>query len=135
MYRMLWLLPMLASLLTGCATLQPGDDEVAGLHERIRSGEAVAVGEQVRVTTRDGGERTLTVTAVDGDVLYGLEAIDDLPPEAAVDPGEEIGIAIGDIVHVEHVGAGPGPTADDFRNALFLFAIGVMAVIAAFANF
>jgi hypothetical protein len=134
MYRMLRLLPTLACLLTGCATLQSADDDVAGLHERIRSGEAVAVGEQVRVTTRDGGERTLTVTAVDGDVLYGLEAIDDLPPEAAVDPGE-IGIAIRDIVYVEHVGAGPGPTADDFRNALFLFAIGVMAVIAAFANF
>ena len=63
------------------------------------------------------------------------EAVDDLPPVASQDTGEVIGIAIGDIVHVEHVGAGPGPTADDFRNALFLFAIGVMAVIAAFANF
>jgi hypothetical protein len=135
MYRMLWLLPTLACLLTGCATLQPDGDEVAGLQERIRSGEAVAVGEQVRVTTRDGGERTLTVTAVDGDVLFGLEAVDDLPPDAAQDSGEVVGIAIGDIVHVEHAGAGPGPTADDFRNALFLFAIGVMAVIAAFANF
>ena len=109
--------------------------DVVGLQERIRSGEAVAVGEQVRVATRDGGEHTLTVTAVDGDVLYGLEAVDDLPPEAAMDTGEVVGIAIGDIVHVEPVGAGPGPTADDFRNAMFLFAIGVMAVIAAFANF
>jgi hypothetical protein len=135
MLRILWLLPMLACLLPGCATLQPDGDDVAGLQERIRSGEAVAVGEQVCVTTRDGGERTLTVTAVDGDVLYGLETIDDLPPDAAADNGETVGIAIGDIVHVEQVGSGPGPTADDFRNALFLFAIGVMAVIAAFANF
>lgn len=135
MYRMLFLLPMLACLLTGCATLQPADDDVAGLQERIRSGEAVDVGEQVRITTRDGGEYTVTATAVDGDILYGREAVDDLPPAASQDTGEVIGIAIGDIVHVEHVGAGPGPTADDFRNALFLFAIGVMAVIAAFANF
>ena len=135
MYRMLWLLPMLACLLTGCATLQPADDDVAGLQEQIRSGEAVAMGEQVRVTTRDGGEYTVTATAVDGDVLYGREAVDDLPPDAAQDSGEVIGIAIGDIVLVEHVGVGPGPTADDFRNALFLFAIGVMAVIAAFVNF
>ena len=135
MYRMLWLLPMLACLLTGCATLQPADDDVAGLQEQIRSGEAVAMGEQVRVTTRDGGEYTVTATAVDGDVLYGREAVDDLPTAVSQDTGEVIGIAIGDIVHVEHVGAGPGPTADDFRNALFLFAIGVMAVIAAFVNF
>jgi hypothetical protein len=135
MCRMLCLLPMLACLLTGCATLQPADDDVPGLQERIRSGEAVDVGEQVRVTTRDGGKYTVTVTAVDGDILYGREAVDDLPPVASQDTGEVIGIAIGDIVHVEHVGAGPGPTADDFRNALFLFAIGVMAVIAAFANF
>jgi hypothetical protein len=135
MCRMLWLLPMLACLLTGCATLQPADDDVPGLQERIRSGEAVDVGEQVRVTTRDGGKYTVTVTAVDGDILYGREAVDYLPPVASQDTGEVIGIAIGDIVHVEYVGAGPGPTADDFRNALFLFAIGVMAVIAAFANF
>jgi hypothetical protein len=135
MYRMLWLLPMLACLLPGCATLQSDGDDVAGLQEGIRSGEAVAVGEQVYITTRDGGERTLTVTAVDADVLYGLETVDDLPPDAAQGTGEVVGIAIGDIVHFEQVGAGPGPTADDFRNALFLFAIGVMAVIAAFVNF
>ena len=135
MYRMLWLLPMLTCLLTGCATLQPADDDVAGLQERIRSGEAVAVGELVRVTTRDGAQHMLTVTAVDGDVLYGREAVDDLPPDAEADTGEAVGIAIGDIARLVHAGAGPGPTADDFRNALFLFAIGVMAVIAAFVNF
>ena len=91
MCRMLCLLPMLACLLTGCATLQPADDDVPGLQERIRSGEAVDVGEQVRVTTRDGGKYTVAVTAVDGDILYGREAVDDLHLHQCLEPTQLAG--------------------------------------------
>jgi hypothetical protein len=133
-----WLLTMLALLLSACASLQPVNDDAARLQEQIRDGEVIAAGDRVRITTRDGTVRVILVSALDGGLVHGYEESpghDDLPRGVPDDDAPVVDIAIEDIVRIEDMNAVAGIPAEDFRNALFLFAIGVMMIIAAFANF
>jgi hypothetical protein len=132
------LLLLLVLLLSACASLQPADGDAARLQEQIRSGEAIAVGDRIRITTRTGAERGIVVSAVDDGYVHGYEEspeYDELPQTAPGDDAPVIDIAIEDIVHVEAAQAEAGASGGDLKDALFLFAIGVGMVIAAFANF
>jgi len=138
MLRTKWLLTMLALLLSACASLQPVDDDAARLQEQIRDGEVIAAGDRVRITTRNGAGRVILVSEVGGGSVHGYEESsghDDLPRGAPDDDAPVVDIAIEDIVRIEGMNAEAGIPAEDFKNALFLFAIGVMMIIAAFANF
>ncbi len=132
------LLLMLVLVLSACASLQPADGDVARLQEQIRSGEAIAVGDRIHITTRNGAERGIVVSAVDDGYVHGYEEspeYDELPQAAPGDDAPVVDIAIEDIVRVEAAEAEAGVSGGDLKDALFLLAIGVGMVIAAFVNF
>lgn len=137
MLRMTWLLMLLTLLLPGCASLQPTDSDVDRLQEQIRSGEAIAVGERVCITTRDGAGRCIHVSAVDDDYVHGYTDSwenDDLPQSAPDEWEPVVEVDIEDIARLDSLDA-PGTATGDFRNVVSLIILGVGMIIANFANF
>jgi translation initiation factor IF-1 len=85
---------LLGSLLVSCTTLRPIDVDAVTLHQKIRSGDVVKVGDTIRAITIDGKAHLIYVTAVDNNVVIGH------PPDTASD-GADITLPIDDIVLVE----------------------------------
>lgn len=137
MLRTTWLLMVLTLLLPGCASLQSNDIEADRLQEQVRSGEVIAAGDQVCITTRNGAEYCLLVSAVDEDYVHGYEDsrdYDDLPQSTPDDEAPAVEVAIEDIARIDTLEAS-GTATGDFRNVLSLIFLGVGMIIAAFANF
>jgi hypothetical protein len=137
MLRTTWLLMVLTLLLTGCAPLQSTDSNADRLQEQIRSGEAIAAGDKVCITTHNGVERCLSVSAVDDDYVHGYadsRESDDLPQSMPDDEVPDVEVAIEDIVRIDSLEASSTATGD-FRNVLSLIFLGVGMIIANFANF
>lgn len=138
MLRTTWLLMALILVLPGCASLQPNDSDADSLQEQIHAGEAIAAGDRVCITTRNGAERCLRVSAVDDNYVHGYEdsrESDDLPQSTPDDEVPVVEVAIEDIVRIDTVEAASGAASGDFRNVLSLIILGVGMIIAAFANF
>lgn len=85
---------LLGSMLIGCTTLRPIDVDAVTLHQKIRSGEAVQVGDTIRAITIDGVANHIYVTEVNKDYIKGY------PPGATSDT-VDISLPIEDIVLVE----------------------------------
>lgn len=133
-----YLFPVLVLLLSACASLQPADSDADRLQAQIRSGEAIAVGDRVCITTRNGAERCIFVSAVDDAYVHGYEddqEHDDLPQPMPDDEMPVVDVVIEDIVRIDIVEAASGTVGGDFRNVLSLILLGVGMIIAAFANF
>jgi len=88
------LLLTVVGLLAGCTTLKPIDVDAATLHQKIRSGEAVKVGDTIRAITVDGEAHLLVITTVDDRVVTGHSPLADRD-------ATDIELPIDDIVLVE----------------------------------
>lgn len=55
----------------GCSNVKPIDAPPEALHERIRQGEIIKVGDAVSIFTQDEKEHRFVVTAIDADEIHG----------------------------------------------------------------
>lgn len=88
------LILILACFLGGCTTLKPIDVDAVTLHDKIRSGQAIKVGDTIRAITLDGTAHLLVITAINDRGITGH------PPGAARDVADTE-LLIDDIVLIE----------------------------------
>ena len=65
----------------GCTNLRPVEASPEALHERIRQGDLIKVGDSVSIFTGDEKEHRFVVTAIDADAIHGEGS-----PTASYDP-------------------------------------------------
>lgn len=65
----------------GCTTVRPIEATPDALHERIRQGDLIKVGDAVNIFTEDEKEHRFLVTAIDADTIQGEGS-----PPASYDP-------------------------------------------------
>ena len=88
------LMLILACFLGSCTTLKPIDVDAVTLHDKIRSGQAIKVGDTIRAITFAGTAHLLVITAINDRVITGH------PPGAARDVADTE-LLIDDIVLIE----------------------------------
>jgi hypothetical protein len=106
--------------LSACTSIRPVADNAEALQQQIRTGQVLRKGDHVRVVTRDGVSRRLTVASVEDDVLEGrLDAeatasapVGELHAETPKKrQGTLVEIPIREIVFVEEERVNAGKTA------------------------
>ena len=109
-------------ILLGCTSMRPVEGDANTLRHAIRNGEAVQVGDHVRVITIDGVSHLLEVTVVQERVIEGYDISKTVPAWSTVDEARVapvktredapiVEISIDDIVHVETQEISVGKTA------------------------
>ncbi len=94
-------------LVSGCSTLSPVEMTPEQVQEKISEGEVIRVGDTVRIATTDGEIHKLKVTAVTAQQIVG----------------DDINIAIDDIVAVETPEFSAGKTAALAGGAVLMWAV------------
>jgi hypothetical protein len=135
--------------LSACTSLYPMEGDAKTVQEQIRDGKALQQGDHVRVVTKDGVSRILTVASVEGDVLKGNmdsnkpappwrsstggdQDFQQPPPEQ--EKGEFVEIPIVDIVLIEKEKVSTGKTAAAIGGGAIVFlALPILALLLAYA--
>jgi hypothetical protein len=130
--------------LSACTSLYPMEGDAKTVQEQIRDGQALQQGDHVRVVTKDGVSRILTVASVEGDVLKGnldsnkpaLPWREDqvIKPQPEQEKGEFVEIPIVDIVLIEKEKVSTGKTAAAIGGgAIVILALPILALLLAYA--
>ena len=132
--------------LSACTSLYPMDGDAKTVQEQIRTGKALQQGDRVRVVTKDGVSRMLTVASVEGDVLKGnLDSNKPPPPwrsstggdqdvqqtQPEQEKGKFVEIPIVDIVLVEKEKVSTGKVAAGVGTVVLAFVLALVFVAAA----
>jgi hypothetical protein len=127
-------------LLAACTSVTPLSHDARTLQAEIRTGQTLQHGDRIRVVTKDGVTRRLSVAFVEGDVLTGYLDTDPPPPVRVDARGNDasererrslVHIPISDIVVVEkeELSAGKSAAALGVGYLAFVGIVVIMALI------
>jgi len=128
--------------LSACTSLYPVAGDAKTVQEQIRTGQALQQGDRVRVVTKDGVSRILTVASVEGDVLKGnldsnkpappwRSEDQDIKPRPEQEKGEFVAIPIVDIVLIEKEKVSTGKVAAGVGTVVLAFVLALAFIVAA----
>lgn len=135
----LWSLFLYAGIASSCTSVTFTDLSIQQLHEKIAAGEIVRPGETATITTVDGEQQEVMVSALSAGSVVGKVAVSPASDEDDFGQVEgvtfnEVTIPIGDIVAVEKVQvthpAGQAAVATGL-GALYIFLLMLPATIVA----
>lgn len=106
---------------SGCTSMRPVEDDADTLRGKIRNGDAVEAGDDVRIITRDGGSHFLEITSIQEQTIDGYD-ISNLDTAWSIDEdgnrvvntyekAPNVEIPIDDIVYIEKQKISAGKTA------------------------